>query len=64
MTTTPEQINVLPLMDLYPLLAFEGLFFYLRDNLVKTSLNTIIQAISTFCLFKRLPLMTSLLGKI
>jgi len=56
MTTNPEQIYVRPFMNLYPLLVFEGLAFYLRDNPVKTALKTIIQIKSKSCLFKRLPL--------
>jgi hypothetical protein len=62
MTTTPEQIDVLPLMNLYPSLAFKGLTFYLRDNPVKTSLKTIIQIKSEYCLFKRLPFRASFSG--
>jgi len=56
MTTTPEQIDVWPVMKIGPLPVFLDLAFYLIDNPVKTSLKTITQIKSKGCLFKRLPL--------
>ena len=63
MTTTPEQIDVWPVMKVCTLPVFLGLIFYLRDNPVKTSLKAIIQIKSESCLFKRLPLRACFSGK-